>query len=78
MEQFLQRVGELDKVTAERDMYRDAFISTTAQRLAEFMEGFAIISSKLKEMFRMISMGGDAELDLVDSTDPFSSGVQFR
>jgi len=41
------------------------------------MEGFALISTRLKEMFRMISMGGDAELEVVDILDLFGCGVQF-
>ncbi len=36
------------------------------------MEGFNVISMKLKEMYQMITLGGDAELELVDSLDPFS------
>jgi len=36
------------------------------------MAGFNAISLKLKEMYQMITMGGDAELELVDSLDPFS------
>ncbi|MES1912138.1 MAG: Structural maintenance of chromosomes protein 4 [Cercozoa sp. M6MM] len=32
---------------------------------------------KLKEMYQTLTLGGDAELELVDSTDPFSEGVQF-
>ena len=32
---------------------------------------------KLKEMYQMITLGGDAELELVDSLDPFSEGVVF-
>ncbi len=77
MDEFIAKVEELDEITLNRDMFRTAYIKTTAQRLAEFMEGFAIISSKLKEMFRMISMGGDAELELVDSTDPFTFGIEI-
>merc|ERR1719204_271916 len=46
-------------------------------RLNEFMEGFSIITSKLKEMYQMITLGGDAELELVDSLDPFSEGIVF-
>lgn len=42
------------------------------RRLDEFMAGFNSISLKLKEMYQMITMGGDAELELVDSLDPFS------
>jgi chromosome segregation ATPase len=42
------------------------------------MRGFSIITSKLKEMYQMITLGGDAELELVDSLDPFSEGINFR
>ena len=38
---------------------------------------FAIITSKLKEMYQMITLGGDAELELVDSLDPFAEGIVF-
>merc|ERR1711879_157967 len=47
------------------------------QRLEEFMDGFSVISMKLKEMYQMITLGGDAELELVDSLDPFSEGINF-
>merc|ERR1712216_654755 len=43
----------------------------------EFMSGFSIISMKLKEMYQMITLGGDAELELVDTLDPFSEGISF-
>ena len=46
-------------------------------RLNEFMEGFGIITAKLKEMYQMITLGGDAELELVDSLDPFTEGIVF-
>jgi structural maintenance of chromosome 4 len=41
-------------------------------RLDGFMAGFNAISLKLKEMYQMITLGGDAELELVDTLDPFS------
>ena len=41
------------------------------------MCGFGVISMKLKEMYQMITLGGDAELELVDSLDPFSEGIVF-
>ncbi|KAI6918325.1 hypothetical protein KC341_g17961, partial [Hortaea werneckii] len=46
-------------------------------RLEGFMEGFSLISLRLKEMYQMITMGGNAELELVDSLDPFSEGILF-
>lgn len=42
------------------------------QRLDEFMIGFSTINKKLKEVFRMLTIQGQAELELVDSMDPFS------
>jgi len=41
------------------------------------MAGFSTISSKLKEMYQTITLGGNAELELVDSLDPFSEGIIF-
>lgn len=48
------------------------------RRRDEFMASFRKITIKLKEMYQMITLGGDAELELVDSLDPFSEGVSFR
>ncbi|KAK1305515.1 Structural maintenance of chromosomes protein 4 [Acorus calamus] len=53
------------------------YLPVCIHRLDEFMAGFNIISLKLKEMYQMITLGGDAELELVDSLDPFSEGVVF-
>lgn len=47
------------------------------RRLNCFLEGFSTITDKVKQMYRMLTFGGDAELELVDSLDPFSEGVQF-
>lgn len=41
------------------------------------MDGFTKISMKLKEMYQLITLGGNAELELVDSLDPFSEGIIF-
>lgn len=46
-------------------------------RLKEFMDGFECVGLALKEMYQMITLGGDASLDLKDSMDPFSQGIQF-
>ncbi|KAI4578952.1 hypothetical protein MJG53_000829 [Ovis ammon polii x Ovis aries] len=76
-ELYLQRVAELDKITNERDNFRQAYEDLRKQRLNEFMAGFYIITNKLKENYQMLTLGGDAELDLVDSMDPFSEGITF-
>lgn len=41
------------------------------------MEGLAIINRLLKEMYNLITMGGNAELVCVDSLNPFSEGILF-
>ncbi len=51
---------------------REAYESLRKARLDGFMGGFSAISARLKEMYQMITLGGDAELELVDSLDPFS------
>jgi structural maintenance of chromosome 4 len=69
---FAEKAGELAGATAERDAARKAHDALRKARLDGFMEGFNAISLKLKEMYQMITLGGDAELELVDTLDPFS------
>jgi structural maintenance of chromosome 4 len=60
------RVSELETVTEERNAVRKTHDDLRKMRLDMFMEGFS-----------MITLGGDAELELVDSLDPFSEGIVF-
>lgn len=72
-----RKARELEKVTQKRNDARMRHDALRKKRLDEFMSGFAAISSRLKEMYRLITLGGDAELELVDSLDPFAEGVVF-
>eukprot|EP01018_Ginkgo_biloba_P007650 Gb_03310 [translate_table: standard] len=74
---YNERVEELNTVTQERDDLKRQHDELRKKRLDEFMAGFNTISLKLKEMYQMITLGGDAELELVDSLDPFAEGVVF-
>lgn len=74
---YNERVQELNTVTQERDDLKRQHDELRKKRLDEFMAGFNTISLKLKEMYQMITLGGDAELELVDSLDPFAEGVVF-
>ncbi|GAA6093730.1 structural maintenance of chromosomes protein 4, partial [Tachysurus ichikawai] len=76
-ELYLQRVAELDDITTHRDNFKRSCEDLRKQRLNEFMAGFNIITNKLKENYQMLTLGGDAELELVDSLDPFSEGIMF-
>lgn len=75
---YKTKCEELDDVTNRRNEVRQGFEEVRKARLSEFMEGFHIISYKLKEMYQTITLGGDAEFELVDSLDPFVEGVSFR
>ncbi|PVD19075.1 hypothetical protein C0Q70_21634 [Pomacea canaliculata] len=76
-ELYLARVGELDQIVEVRDRQRKYHEELRKRRLDEFMTGFAVITGKLREMYQMITLGGNAELELVDSLDPFSEGIVF-
>ncbi|KAA8499969.1 Structural maintenance of chromosomes protein 4 [Porphyridium purpureum] len=70
-------LGELDTITAKRDCARRFVEHLRKERLDKFMAGFVRISTELKKMYQMITLGGDAELELVDTLDPFSEGILF-
>ncbi|KAI3612793.1 nuclear condensin complex subunit smc4 [Moniliophthora roreri] len=76
-EEVFNRHHELEKVTEQRDAQKKKHDDLRKRRLDEFMTGFSAISLKLKEMYQMITLGGNAELELVDSMDPFSEGIIF-
>ena len=75
--QYRLRLIEVEAITAKRNEKRRAYEDLRRQRLEMFMSGFGVITLKLKEMYQMITLGGDAELELVDSLDPFSEGIVF-
>ena len=71
------RLDELRSATEVRDAARSALDELRKQRFQCFDEGFSIIKTRLKEIYRMLTRGGDAELVSVDSLDPFSEGIKF-
>lgn len=71
------KLSDYEVVHTEREDARRHLEGLRQQRLEEFMDGFSVISMKLKEMYQMITLGGDAELELVDTLDPFSEGINF-
>lgn len=75
--EYTSRLTDLQDSLAARDKAKSRTDDLRRLRLEGFMEGFSIISMRLKEMYQMITMGGNAELELVDSLDPFSEGILF-
>lgn len=74
---FLSRSKEVEQVTKDRDHMRALYDKHKRKRTEEFFAGFGEITMKLKEMYQMITLGGAAELELVDSLDPFTEGIVF-
>ena len=75
--EYESRSADLNAALGSRDSAKARLDGLRSARLNGFMEGFGIISLRLKEMYQMITMGGNAELELVDSLDPFSEGILF-
>ncbi|KAH7393955.1 RecF/RecN/SMC [Phaeosphaeria sp. MPI-PUGE-AT-0046c] len=77
VEEHAARSSDLGEALASRDAAKKKWDELRDLRLNGFMEGFGIITARLKEMYQMITMGGNAELELVDTLDPFSEGIAF-
>ncbi|KIY03289.1 uncharacterized protein Z520_01756 [Fonsecaea multimorphosa CBS 102226] len=71
------RTSDLKIAVKTRDAAKTRLTDLRNLRLTQFMTGFTTISSHLKSMYQLITLGGNAELELVDSLDPFSEGILF-
>ncbi|KAI9152471.1 Structural maintenance of chromosomes protein 4 [Blastocladiella emersonii ATCC 22665] len=71
------RAHDLAATEEARDAQKRATDALKRTRFSTFMAGFAEITSRLKDMYALITAGGNAELELVDSMDPFAEGIVF-
>lgn len=76
-EEVASRTSDLKSAVKARDSAKTRVTDLRNLRLTQFMTGFTTISSHLKSMYQLITLGGNAELELVDSLDPFSEGILF-
>ena len=74
---YNERVAEFNVVNDARNSKRDLRNDLIKKRQSEFMAGFDTITEKVKQMYQMITLGGDAELELVNTLAPFEDGVVF-
>ncbi|KAJ9459953.1 Structural maintenance of chromosomes protein 4 [Diplonema papillatum] len=74
---LVKRSKDLSDVSDRRHEAQTKVDLLKKKRHDEFMTGFRAITYKLKEMYQMLTLGGDAELELVDTFDPFTEGLQF-
>jgi len=78
-QQFVKAVTEHDAVQALCDEKRLEHDALRRRRLEEFMAGFGAINGQVAAMYKMITLeDGDADLQLLDSVDPFAEGLAFR
>ena len=67
---------QYDDVVAQVHDSESSLEQLKTERKTLFLKSFALINRKLKEMYQMITDGGDAEVELVDAQDPFE-GISF-
>ena len=68
---FCKSQKEFNEVNDARNFKRDLRNDLIKQRTKEFMDGFETITDKVKQMYQMITLGGDAELEMVNTLAPF-------
>eukprot|EP00210_Caulerpa_lentillifera_P000965 g932.t1 len=71
------RTNQYESCVQQRNQVMANYEQLKTRRLNEFLTGFQQIRIQLKKVYRMITNGGDADLDLIDSLDPFCEGVEF-
>ncbi|KAI4290835.1 structural maintenance of chromosome 4 [Pancytospora philotis] len=64
-----------DFLTGKINALKEQLEQLKARRHSQFMEGFSTVNGHLKEIFALITFGGNAELDLLNYLDPFAEGV---
>lgn len=75
---YIQRTKDLDELMIKYGQMNQVLESVCFRRKEEFIEGYQTIRMKLKEMYQMLTLGGDADLEQVDNFDPFTEGIQFK
>ncbi|KAG9393596.1 Structural maintenance of chromosomes protein 4, SMC4 [Carpediemonas membranifera] len=75
--EFLQRAAAVEANTADLAAARKQHESLRKERIEKFTAGTAEISGHLQVIYRMLTMGGNAELEIIDALDPFTEGVSL-
>lgn len=77
VEEHASRSADLNESLTSRDAAKERLKQLRSLRLVGFEKGIATITKSLKALYTMITMGGNAQLDYIDTLDPFSEGIQF-
>jgi structural maintenance of chromosome 4 len=76
--EFVKKEKDLRLLEENLGMRKQELDNLRQKRLEEFKEGFSLIAKHVKEIYRLITNGGDADLETIDQLDPFSEGVMFQ
>ncbi|ANQ08829.1 Structural maintenance of chromosomes protein [Plasmodium coatneyi] len=74
---YMKRRKDVTKSRKKKDKLKKHYDNLCNKRRKEFLLAFNVISAKLKEMYQMIAIGGDAELEIIDSSEIFNEGILF-
>ncbi|TBU10607.1 chromosome segregation protein SMC [Hamiltosporidium tvaerminnensis] len=82
LEEFEVKQAEFEKIKSEFTYFKEKMENIKNElneiknlRTEEFMNGLNEITKNLKEIYRIITFGGNAELELVDYLNPFTEGI---
>ena len=74
---YKEKQNNLKNLQIQLTEAQEKFYNLRNKRIKEFLIGFEIISKKLKETYSFLTKGGDADIELIDSLDPYSEGIEF-
>ncbi|KAI6185586.1 Structural maintenance of chromosomes protein [Aphelenchoides besseyi] len=77
MDRRIQVSGQMKELLDSKQAHRRVYDRLSRMRSDEFMEGFQKIRLATQEIYQMLTLGGDANLEALDPLNPFKDGVAF-
>ena len=71
-----ERQAEFQALSASYDAKKTELNAKRDQRASEFIAAFTLINTYLRDIYKTLTLGGDAQLEFVNQFDPFD-GVLF-
>uniref|UniRef100_A0A0K0DY89 Structural maintenance of chromosomes protein n=1 Tax=Strongyloides stercoralis TaxID=6248 RepID=A0A0K0DY89_STRER len=77
LEKYEKENALLQNMNKKLKQYTSLLDNLRKKRLIEFLNGYTQILRHLKLIYQMLTLGGEANLELVNSMDPFEKGIRF-
>lgn len=68
---------DYDQFKERMDLTKIELENLTNKKQTEFMAGLSEINKNLKEIYQLLTFGGNAELEMNDPIDPFAEGISL-